>query len=160
VEKLLSSISELEEENGRLQGTAQGSDKRTVHFAEEPEEADTSRGQVSAIGQDASTLTRRHNAKGKHRKTPSENTFITVGATTAHIPALEAVYGKRLCPAALCSMKGGVSRLRVCDRKTDARHLRIDSAAHRLPVHSGPKDKRNWARVEKLTNAALEAEQE
>jgi hypothetical protein len=158
--KLMSQIEELKEEleNSR------GKDEQEQLALELPSKRPTpdpnqtqKRVSWNAIGVDASQLTKRHNAQGKTRRADSANTFITVGATTAHIQALEEVYGKRLCPAALCSMKSGVSRLRVCDQSSDARHLRNDSGAHRLPVHSGPKDKKNWKRVEKLTEAALDA---
>ena len=129
--------------------------ERKRRAKEQPtEEAVTNR----MIGADAESLVSRHDGTGRTRKDSAKNRFITVGSITALISALQAVYGQFLCPAALCSIREGNLRLRVCDCKSDVSHKSCHSKAHRLPPKSGPKqDKDNWKKVMAATDKALAA---
>ena len=104
-----------------------------------------------------SRLTKRHRANGKTSKNAKNNVFITVGRMDpAHIPALHKVYGKK-CEAALCSIRAKTCRVAVCDCDGARGHDTEDTAAHDLPVVSGPYDKKNWAEVMRLTRIALKS---
>jgi hypothetical protein len=117
-----------------------------------PRKSNTSpRNEEVEIGRDAARLTYRHKPNGEVSKTASRNTYITVGAYTAKISALEEVYGKGLCPAALCSFGRGNLRFLVCDCASDPAHKSVKSRAHKLPGQSGPNDKSNWAKVNRLS---------
>ena len=107
------------------------------------------------IGSDADSLVSRHDGSGRRKKDESKNLFITMGSVTALVSALSLVYGEHLCPIALCSIKGGNLRLRVCDCKGDAAHRTCSSKAHRLPPQSGPKDRDDWRKIQAATDKAL-----
>ena len=112
------------------------------------------------IGTDADSLVSRHDGSGRKKRDKSKNLFITVGSVTALISALGAVYGEQLCPAALCSIRSGNLRLRVCDCNGDPAHRTCSSKAHRLPPLSGPKDKGNWKKIQAATDKALATQRE
>ena len=112
------------------------------------------------IGTDADSLVSRHDGSGRKKRDESKNLFITVGSVTALISALGAVYGEQLCPAALCSIRSGNLRLRVCDCNGDPVHRTCSSKAHRLPPLSGPKDKGNWKKIQAATDKALATQRE
>jgi hypothetical protein len=116
-----------------------------------PRKTSTNSQEEVEIGRDAARLTYRHKQCGDVSKVASKNTFITVGSYTAKIEALEKVYGKGLCHAALCSFGRGDLRMLVCDCASDAMHRSVKSRAHRLPSMSGPNDKANWAKVTRLS---------
>jgi len=104
------------------------------------------------IGVDAPQLTWRHDAEGKVHRKDEKNTHITVGKVTVSLKALASVYGENLCAAALCSLRKGAMRLKVCDCKGQPGHLTTDLKHHRLPAESGPRwDKDNWAKVVRLS---------
>ena len=129
-------------------------ERQTAARAQPSEEAVGNR----MIGSDADSLVSRHDGSGRKMKDPSKNRFITIGSITALISALSLVYGDHLRSAALCSMKGGNLRLRVCDCKDDTVHRICSSKVHRLPSYSGPNDRDNWRKVQAATDKALAAQ--
>ena len=69
----------------------------------------------------------------------SKNVFIKVGnIPPVAIEALHKVFGKGLCPAALCSSKVGTWRMQCCDKAGHSDHVLLDKKAHALPQESGP----------------------
>ena len=98
---------------------------------------------------DESWRVKRHKKDGTVSNTPEKNRFISVGSIkNVHLKALHAVYGTKFCEASLCSLKQGPRRMLVCD--CDGRK------SHDLPAATGPKDKKTWQEVERLSKTAME----
>ena len=82
----------------------------------------------------------------------SKNIFIKVGKIPpVAIAALHKVFGKGLCPAALCSNKLGTWRMQCCDKSHHSDHKQLDKKAHDLPSTSGP-NCRKWQSVVDQSN--------
>lgn len=101
-----------------------------------------------SVGLHASMVSR-HRRSGRVSENPEKNDFISVGTVrNIHRPALEKVYPGGYCEAALCSTKTGEARFLVCDCK--------GKRSHDLPAATGPNDEKNWDRVLKLSERAME----
>ena len=106
----------------------------------------------SNVGKDAADLVKRHDAKGVTHADHSLNLYMTVGDNTVLLSSLAKVYGAEVCPAALMSVRSGLARLYVCDQSSHPDHASAHSAAHNLPLESGPKS-HSWKKVTKLSNS-------
>ena len=99
-----------------------------------------------AIGKTAQMVKRvKHN--GIVSSDATKNTFIKVGKIPpVAIAALHQIFGKGLCPAALCSNKLGTWRMQCCDKSNHPDHKLLDKKAHDLHPTSGP-NCRKWQSV-------------
>ena len=84
-----------------------------------------------AIGK-TSQMVKRVKYNGVVSSDASKNIFIKVGKVPpVAIAALHKVYGKGLCPAALCSKKLGTWRMQCCDK---SHHLITNSSTSKLTI--------------------------
>ena len=94
-----------------------------------------------------SMMVKRVKHSGLVSSDPKKNVFIKVGKTPpVAIEALHKVFGRGLCPAALCSNKSGTWRMQCCDKADHHDHMLLDKKAHDLPQESGP-NCRKWQSV-------------
>ena len=93
-------------------------------------------------------MVKKHRRNGTVSTNDRNNSFISVGSVRdIHRPSLNKVYPGGLCEAAMCSHKVWDARFLVCDCE--------GTLSHDLPETTGERDKKNWAKVLKLSEKAM-----